>query len=155
VLIARPFRSKIRISLFKESARSIYDHLDAAPVRQIDEPAKSGGIERSEFVRSEQALRVTPLFVQLDQADAVILQAIELLDVPIVNLPGRSARILAKVVRTLAWQVAGDQMLPQTALNGSFARRDISQPAAMIFRGVVRQYRRRVCGMKRGRGSGL
>jgi len=87
-------------------------------------------------VRAEQPLRIVPLLVDLDQADALGVQGVQLALVALVGAPQGPAGVFAQVVDAVARQVVDNQMLPHASADRLAALGDVLQAPAMIGLGV-------------------
>ena len=112
-----PTPNEVGVSLFEKPARNVNDDLHPSLVGHIQKLSKALRVQGRIFVSTEEALRVVPFFVQLNQADTLSPQTIQFLFIPFADLPWLLARIFTKVVRTLARQVPGYEMLAHASMD--------------------------------------
>ena len=146
VLVSGPLLPKIWVSSLEEAAGDVYDHPHAALMHHFHKTAETTRIERSKLVRSKEPLGVIPFFMKLDHTDALFLEFIEFMRIPVVNFPRLAARVFTQVIRALAGKITGDQMFSQTPVNSPFTDRDVLKSPPVIGSSVILQQRRGVSG---------
>jgi hypothetical protein len=86
--IAYPLAAQIRITFLHIFGRCIKQNLDAAPVRHVNKAAQAGRVHSRKLCAVKQPQHVVPIFHDLDQANAVIVQPIEFAFVVFVRVVG-------------------------------------------------------------------
>ena len=107
----------------------------------LNEPVVTLGLTARVLVATEETQRIVPIVENLEHLDALVAEPVQFLFVDLPPDPRLRTRILAQVVTTLPRQVVGDEVLAHTRVNRIGTTRDVLQPPAMVFRGIVPKQR--------------